>query len=53
MPIINRDGHFLLTEVVKETTSQNRLTEAVNIKLTASINTPIFRGGYPISARLG
>ena len=28
MPIINRGGHFLLTEAVKETDSQNRLTEA-------------------------
>ena len=30
MPIINRGGHFLLTEAVKETDSQNRLTEAAH-----------------------
>ena len=46
MATINRSGHFLLTETVKQTASQNRLTEAVDIKVTASVNTPIFRGGY-------
>ena len=29
MPSINRGGHFLLTEVVIKTASQNTLTEAV------------------------
>jgi len=36
MPAINRGGHFLLTEMVKNTASQNRLTEAV--KVSASQN---------------
>ena len=53
MPSINRGGHFLLTEAVKETASQNRLTEAVTIKITASVNTPIFRGGHIMKNRLG
>ena len=38
---INRGGHFLLTEVVTETTSQNTLTEAVTFNSTALVNTPI------------
>ena len=46
MPSINKDDHFLLTEAVKESASQNILTEVVNIKVTASVNTPIFRGSY-------
>ena len=41
MPSINRGGHFLLTEAVKKTASKNRLTEVVNIKITASVNSPI------------
>jgi len=52
MTSINRGGHFLLTETVKETASQNRLTETINIKVTASVNTPIFRGGPHIKTRL-
>ena len=48
MPIINRGGHFLLTEVVIETISQNLLTEAVTFNVTATVNTPIFRGGHVI-----
>ena len=44
--INNAHGHVLLTEVVKETTSQNRLTEAVTFNVTASVNTTIFRGGH-------
>jgi hypothetical protein len=32
--MINRGGHFLLTEAVKKTASQNRLTEAVSLKNT-------------------
>ena len=32
IPSINRGGHFLLTEVVTKTTSQNRLTEADTLK---------------------
>ena len=43
MPNINRGGQVLLTAAVKETVSQNRLTEAVNLKVTASVNTTIFR----------
>ena len=35
---INRGGHFLLTESVKETASQNTLIEAVTIKMTVSVN---------------
>ena len=46
MPIINRGGHLLLTEAIKETTSQNPLTETVNVNVTASINTPFFRRDY-------
>ena len=49
---INRGGHFLLTEAVKKTASQNGLTEAFNLNMTASINTSIFRGGLLIKARL-
>jgi hypothetical protein len=52
MHSINRGGHVLLTEVVKETASQNQLTEAVNVNVTASVNTTIFRGGQLIKARL-
>ena len=43
-----RDGNFLLTEAVKETASQNRLTEAIIVTVTASINTPIFRDSFVI-----
>jgi len=50
---INRGGHFLLTESVKETASQNQLTEAVTIKITVSINTVIFGGGPLIKACIG
>ena len=46
MPTINRGEHLLLTEAIKETTSQNRLTEAVNVNVTASINTSFFRRNY-------
>ena len=52
MPNINRGGHVLLTAAVKETVSQNRLTEAVNLKVTTSVYTTIFRGGYLYEARL-
>src|SRR6185437_767754 len=38
MPSINRGGHFLLTEVVKKIASQNRLTEAVTLQWSASVN---------------
>ena len=38
MVSINRSDHFLLTKLVKKTDSQNRLTEAVSLKMTASIN---------------
>ena len=43
MPAINRGGHFLLTEAVKKTASQNILSEAVvllteAVKTTASVN---------------
>ena len=41
MPSINRGCHFLLTEAVKKTASKNRLTDAVNIKITVSVNSPI------------
>ena len=44
MPSINSGLHILLTEAVKQTFSENRLTEAVNIKTTASVSSPIFRG---------
>ena len=50
---INRGGHLLLTEAVKKTAYQNPLTEAVTIKMTTSVNTPIFRGGFLIKAHLG
>ena len=43
---INRDGPFLLTEAVTKTTSENRLTEAINFNMTVSVNTPINRCGY-------
>jgi len=49
---INRDGHFLLIEAVKKITSQNQLTETVTVKMTASVNTHIFRGGSLIKCRL-
>ena len=49
---INRCGHFLLTESVLETASQNQLTEVVTFNVTASVNTPIFRGGHIIDVRL-
>ena len=48
MPSINKGDHFLLIEIVKETISQNRLTEAVDIKVTVSVNTPIFRDSFVI-----
>ena len=44
---INKGGHSLLTEAVNKNVSQNRLTEAVTLGVTASVNTAIFRGGYP------
>ena len=53
MTSINRGDHFLLTEAVKETASQNQLTEAVDIKVAGSYNSPIFRDGLLIKARLG
>jgi len=46
MPSFNRGGHLLLTEATKETASQNRLTEAINVKVSASVSTPISRDGY-------
>ena len=45
---MSRDGNFLLTETVKEPASQNRLTEAIIVTVTASVNTPIFRDGFVI-----
>ena len=42
MPSINRGDQFLLTEAVTKTISENRLTEAIIINATASINTSIF-----------
>jgi len=48
MPSFNKDGHFLLTEAFTVTVSQNRLTQAVTFNVTASVNTPIFRGGHVI-----
>ena len=53
MPTINRGEHLLLTEAIKETTSQNRLTETVNVNVAASVNTTIFRGGQLIKVRIG
>ena len=50
---INKGGHLFLTEAVRETGSQNLLIEAVNVKVTVSVSTPIFIGGYLIRARLG
>ena len=52
MPAINRGDHFLLTEAVKKTVSQNQLTEADNLNVTASVNSPIFEGGSLIKVRL-
>ena len=52
MPSTNKGDHFLLIEIVKETISQNRLTEAVDIKVTVSVNTPIFRDRHVIKVRL-
>jgi hypothetical protein len=46
MSTINRGRHLLLIEAIKETTSQNRLTKAVNVNVTASINTLFFRRDY-------
>ena len=53
MLVINRGGHFLLTEAVKKTASQNRLTEAVSVRTTALINSSIFGGGLFLDVRLG
>jgi len=52
MLAINRGVHFLLTEVVKKTTLQNRLTEAVTVRTTASVNSSIFGGGLFLDVRL-
>ena len=52
MHSINRGGHLLLTETVILTASENQLTKAVDFNVTASVNTPIFRGGYVIKDRL-
>ena len=38
MPGINREGQFLLIEVVKTTVSQNILTEVGTIKIPAMVN---------------
>ena len=46
MHTIYQGGHFLLTEAVTETTSVNRLTEAIMCNVTASVNRGIFRGGH-------
>ena len=35
---INRGRHFLLTEAVKKTVSQNGLTEASTLKILTSVN---------------
>jgi hypothetical protein len=40
---INTGDHFLLNEAVKKTVSQNRLTETVDNKVTASVNTLIYK----------
>ena len=45
MPNIKRGGLILLTEAVPKNTSENGLTEASKHKTTASINSPINRGG--------
>jgi len=55
MPAINRGGHFLLTEAVKKTASQNILSEAVVlltevVKTTASVNN--YGGKHVQSVRL-
>ena len=52
MSSINRGDQLLLTEAVKEITSQNRLTETVNVKVTVSVNTSIFIDIYLLEARL-
>ena len=52
MPSINRGGRFLLIEAVIKTTSKNQLTEVVDFNVTASVNTPIFRGEHVINDRL-
>jgi len=52
MPWINRGGHSLLIKTVKESALQNQLTEAVTIKMTASINTHISGDGPLIKTRL-
>ena len=39
MPSINWGGHFLLTEAVKKTASQNGLTEAVNATINRGLTT--------------
>ena len=44
MPSINRGVRFLLTEAVTKTASENRLTEAVTLYMSASVNTSIFWG---------
>ena len=49
---INRGGHFLLTEAVTKTASENRLIEVVNINVTASVIRHIFRGGPFTTAHL-
>ena len=52
MSSINGGDQFLLTESVKETASQNRLTEIVNVKVTVSVNTSIFIDIYLLEVRL-
>jgi len=52
MPNIKRGDHFVLTETVIETASQNRLTQAVTFNVTASVNGPIFRGRHIIESSL-
>ena len=49
---INRGSHFLLTEAIKKTALQNRLTEAVNVQMIGSVNTPILRGSLVTKVRL-
>jgi hypothetical protein len=53
MLAIYQGVHFLLTEAVKKTASQNRLTDAVTVRTTASVNSSIFGGGLFLDVRLG
>ena len=52
MPSINRGGRFLLAEAVIKTASKNRLAELLDFHVTASVNTPSFKGSHVINDRL-